>query len=412
MRLTGVLALLCLVSASPASATPNLSSALRVPYYGGTELAYDGRYVYAGQFNGRTDRDQLPRQGGVRIVDTSVTPPRHVGTIGCPGTDMDVAVVRPGLVALGYHRSGCGVKGNGVTLFDVTTPSKPRKLGSVGVVRAHTITPVPGTPYLYASPGGLRNGNGVTSVIDTTNPSKPRVVRTFAADVWGCHDVTFVKTPLRTLGTCAGGAGVRIWDMASPTNPRQLAFIENPDIQFAHGTAISDDGGLLVVNDEAFYFHTCGDPDGVDGALHVYDILRPEEPRYLGRISPPRGRAPYAYFFSDVDSWCTSHQLNFAPASRRLVNAWYTGGDSVYDLTVPGEPREVAWYQPSNAIAWTGHWFGGRVWVNDMNRGLEALDFSEVPVLPPVARTWTPADRIVPGRGTPRPASAQLLCRF
>jgi hypothetical protein len=386
-------------------AATELRPVLRLEYAGGSELAYDGRHVYAGQFNGRTERDEIRSQGGVRIVDAAATPPRLVGTIRCPGTDMDVAVPRAGLLAVGYHRSSCGVGGNGVTLFDVSDPARPRQLGSVNVERAHTLTALPGTPYVYVSPGGLRGGKGLTSVVDTSDPERPRVARTFAPDEWGCHDVTFAGG----LGVCAGGGGVRLWDMADPLRPRQVARVDNPDVQFAHGAAVSDDGGLLVVNDEAYARHGCGPGSGPDGSLHLYDVSRPSAPRYLGRIGPPRGRLSRGGG-RDVATWCTSHQLNFVPGTRRLVNAWFTGGVSVWDLA--GEqPREVASYQPAGAIAWTAHWFGGRVWVNDMSRGLEALELTGSSRGEPAA-TWIPAARIsfAPGARRTPPAAARLLC--
>ena len=413
-RLTALALLASLLPAAPSGAaaeerTPNLTVAMRLPYVGGTELAYDGRYVYAGQFNGRTDRYQLPNQGGVRIIDSQASPPRLVGTIACAGTDIDVEVARPGLLVIAHHRSSCGVAGNGVTTFDVSNPARPRRLGTVSVPSAHTLTAVPGTSYVFVSPGGLRNGAGRTAVVDVSNAAKPRVVRTLQPDFWGCHDVTFAKNLRGTLlGVCAGGDGVRIWDMANPLAPRELSWIdraENPAIYFAHGAAISPDGTLLVVNDEAFGGHSCEGRAAYEGygSLHLYDIARPEAPVYLGAIAPPRGRYALGQP-SDVGSWCTSHQLNFAPNSRRLVNAWFSGGVSVWDLTVPLAPREEAHYVGDGAVVWTAHWVGDRSWVNDMTRGLEVLTMSPLPALPPtpVAPSFTPASAM-PRRAAPAP---------
>jgi hypothetical protein len=405
-----ILPVLLLVSVVPgrvASAaedrTPNLTVELRLPYAGGTEMTSDGRYVYAGQFNGRTERGELPRQGGVRILDTQVSPPKLVGTISCPGTDMDVAIARTGLLVVAHHRSSCGVPGNGVTLFDVTNPAKPKRLASLAVASAHTLTAVPGTNFVYVSPGGLGNGDGVTTVVDVADPRRPVVAARLRPDDWGCHDVTFGK-PLHgpLLGVCTGYSGVRIWDMSEPRKPRVLAFLDrksNPDLQFAHGAAISPDGGLLVVNDEAFFTHECRNTRTTNfGALHLYDITDPAKPGYLGRILPPRGAAPSSNGF-DVRTWCTSHQLNFIPNSRRLVNAWFTGGISVWDLTVPVRPREEAHYMAAGAVTWTAHWFNDRIWVNDMTRGLEVLRLSLLPTGGPVVSpAWTPASAIPPGR--------------
>jgi hypothetical protein len=404
-----------LVAGTPGPATaaaedrsPNLTVETRLPYAGGTELTTDGRYVYAGQWNGRTDRDQLPKQGGVRIFDTQATPPKLVGTIKCAGTDMDVAVVRPGVLAVAHHRSTCGVAKNGVEIYDVSNPARPRRTAGIAVASAHTLTAVPGTNYVYVSPGGLGNGNGVTTVLDVTNAAKPKVATLLRPDFDGCHDVTFSRTPLgRLLGACTGYGGIHLWDLTNPLVPLSLSTVErsqNPAIQFAHGSAISDDGALLVVNDEAFYYHQCrGQTELGYGALHVYDITDPKLPRLLGSIASPRGARAESEPYGHVDTWCTSHQLNFIPKTRRLVNAWFTGGVSVWDLTVPTKPREEAHYVGAGAIVWTAHWINDRVWVNDMSRGLEVLKLSLLPTggpLAPVAPTWTPA-ALMPASRTP-----------
>ena len=420
-RLTVLALLASLLPAAPSGAaedrTANLTVTMRLPYNGGTELASDGRYIYAGQWNGKLDRFESPRQGGVRIFDSQATPPRLVGTIACAGTDIDVAIARPGLLVIAHHRSACGVPKNGVTTFDVSNPAKPRRLGSVAVPSAHTLTAVPGTNYVYVSPGGLQNGDGQTAIVDVTNAARPRIAKIVRPDEWGCHDTTFARN-LRDvlLGVCTGGDGVRIWNMTNPLAPKQISAIstwDNQEIFFAHGSAISPDGTLLVVNDEAYYGHSCDGNGsfGGFGSLHIYDITQPEAPTYVGAIRPPRGAKAFGRP-DDVGSWCTSHQLNFAPNSRRLVNAWFSGGISVWDLTIPSMPREEAHYVGQGAVVWTAHWFNDRIWVNDLTRGVEVLQLSPIPVVPPlpVSPAFTPASEV---RRRPRPVdrpAPKLFC--
>jgi hypothetical protein len=99
------------------------------PYVNGTDLAFDGQYVYAGQLA----TSQSP-QGGVRIYDVAdPDAPEQVAFIDCPGNQNDVAVVEPGIIALAYHNEvggGCrefpradGTASGptqGVRLFDVS----------------------------------------------------------------------------------------------------------------------------------------------------------------------------------------------------------------------------------------------------------------------------------------------------
>jgi hypothetical protein len=377
------LLLVTLPSCGPAEgSTSGLRPALRIPYAGGTRLAFDGRYVYAGQFNGSTQHGQLPRNGGVHIVDSAASPPKLVATIKCAGFDNDVAIVRPGLLALGYTESTCGAGGSGVSLYDVTDPAHPRRAGMLGVEQAHTITPLPGTPYLYVSPGGLviRNrdtgrqaGSENETVVDVTDPAHPRVAATFPVGEQGCHDVSFARLPSMLVGVCSGGDGVELWDMADPLRPKAIATIDDPDVSFAHGVAISEDGKLLVVNDQSHVEHTC-DGRSRAGAIGFYDISDVTRPRKVGYFSPPRGSRAKADFDDGTAAWCSSHQVSFVPGTRHLVVTWYSGGTSLLDVADPARPGELAHYRAADSLAWSAQWFAGRIWVNDMRRGLEVLE--------------------------------------
>jgi hypothetical protein len=386
MRVRGLLCVLLLAlgpsCAQPRASIEGLHRVFRVPYTGGSRLAFDGRYVYAGQFNGTTRHYQSPDNGGVRIVDSTTTPPTVVATIDCPGFDNDVAVIRPGLLALGYSVSTCGPGGDGVTFYDVTDAAHPRKAGTVKIEQQHTITPLPGTPYLFVSPGGVvvkdpesgrQVGTPNETVIDVTDAAAPRVVATFPARQNGCHDVAFARVSSGLVGLCSGGDGVELWDMADPLRPKVIGSLDDPDVSFAHGVAVSDDGSLLVLNDQSHEEHTC-DGRSRAGAIGLYDITDVAHPRKIGHFSPPRGRRHKAKFLDGTAAWCASHQVFFVPGEKRLVVTWYSGGTSLLDVSDPAAPREVAHYREPDSIAWTAQWYAGRIWVNDMSRGLEVLE--------------------------------------
>ena len=155
-------------------------------FSGGTDIAFSGKYVYAMQ--------QGMANGGVHVIQNGAKP-KKLSFIPCPGEQNDVTVVKPGLIALGYHESTCaGVPGGGIRLIDVKNPKRPKFLGSVNDLPGgtHTLTAYPGGKYIYASPGGLpTNGGAVEQIIDVSDPRKPKVAATFAPNKSGCHDFEF-----------------------------------------------------------------------------------------------------------------------------------------------------------------------------------------------------------------------------
>jgi hypothetical protein len=280
-------------------------------------------------------------------------------------------VVRPGLLALGYHSGQCGgIPGAGVRLIDVRNPKKPRFLSSVELPGgAHTLTVYPGTELIYASPGGLANGGSVEQILDASNPNKLKVVATFKPNQTGCHDITFARSPdERMLAFCPGGGEVSIWDVTDELAPVVIAHGFTPSF-FPHAAVPTPDGEYLVMTDEAFAAHDC--VGGPTGSVWVFDIRTPEVPLLVGHWGPQRGAAPVGTI---ANEWCTAHNLNFVGKTRQAVISWYTGGTSVVDFSDPTLPTEVAYFWPDDANSWSSYFFDGRIWVNDLNRGIDVLE--------------------------------------
>ena len=341
--------------------TDNVKLVTSIPYTGGSDIAFQGKYVYFGQ---------LGNEGGVRILDASGKVPKEIAFIPCPGSQNDVAVVRPGLLALGYHSGQCGgIPGAGVRLIDVSNPKKPRFLSSVELPGgAHTITVYPGTDLIYASPGGLANGGGTEQILDASNPNKLKVAATFEHQEIGCHDITFARSPdERMLAFCPGGGEVSIWDVTDELAPVVIAHGFTPSF-FPHAAVPTPDGEYLVMTDEAFVAHDC--MGGPTGSVWVFDIRTPEVPVLAGHWGPQRGAAPAGTIASD---WCTAHNLNFVGNTRQAVISWYTGGTSVVDFSDPLMPKEVAYFMPDDGNSWSSYFFDGRIYTNDLNRGIDVL---------------------------------------
>ena len=381
--LAGLLATAVLLGAVPAQGqenvdkTDNLKLVARFPYVGGTEIAFSGRYAYATQMDGHLNRGETPGQGGIHIFDIGRSKPRHVGSLHCPGNDNDIAVIRPGLVALGFHASKCA-PGQGMVTVDVSNPRKPRVLGHVLVDSSHTITAYPGKPIVYISPGGLAYAGGPEQIVDVSNPRKPKVVATFENNPNGCHDVSFRITKKEKLAFCAGLTEVQVWDVSDPLAPVTIAHITNPAIQYPHYAEASPDGKTLVINDEAFAAHDCITGQSPTGAIWTYDISDPAAPAQLGHFSPPRGEPGIGNEVTWLETWCTSHQFSFMP-NGDVVVPWFTGGTSVIDLSDPTTPTESGYYAPDDAIAYSSQYRDGRIYISDMNRGFEVLQLKTGP---------------------------------
>lgn len=162
----------------------NITEIAHFPYTGGTDLDFAGRYVYAAR---------LGDEGGVHVIDISGSKPVEVAFVPCPGSQNDVALVRPGLIALGFATGSCGEdQGAGVRLIDVSNPKRPRYLDSVAFADGtHTLTTYPGGDYVYASPGGLGENGGTQFILDVRNPRAIEVAGEYTPNPFGCHDVSF-----------------------------------------------------------------------------------------------------------------------------------------------------------------------------------------------------------------------------
>lgn len=359
------------------SKSDNISLIKQFPYTGGSELDASGRYVYSGEINGDTDRNQDPEKGGLHIYDVGGKTPKEVGFLHCPGNDNDVAVVKPGLVVMGFHQNVCASPpGHGLITVDVRNPKRPKILGSITIPGAssHTLTPYPGTNYVYVNPGGLANGASNEHIVDVSNPKKPELVATFKSHPMGCHDLSFYISKDKKLGFCAGYGGVEIWDASDPLAPTVISRIVNPVIQFVHFAIASSDGNLLAIDDEAFALHECRTGQSPTGSVWIYDVSNPATPLVQSRYAPPRGGGPGVGTYAGwVPSWCLSHGLDWQPGTHNLAVTWFTGGVSVLDLSTPTTPSEIAHFQGENAMTYSALWHNGKLFTNDYGRGLDVF---------------------------------------
>ena len=394
IRFSCALSLLVALGVSPAAAAPqvdatgNIRRTASFPYepsdrsnmdVGGSDLAFDGRYVYAAE-QGREGVG-----GGLHIYDAKGKTTKKMSFLACGGWQNDVAVVRKGLVAIGYHKgkTNCGSEAGGITLIDVRDPRRPKLLGSTpddafasadNFAGVHTITQLPGSPYLYASPGGVTTQeSAIETVVDVSDPKRPVVAARIDLGI-GCHDLTFWTKGGTSLGFCSGWGATQVWNMKDPLEPKVLASIVNPLHYFQHSSAVSRDGKLLVIGTETFGNDCAGGPTG---ALLVYDITSPAQPSFKGFFGSPRGSSRVYGGFIDMnfETLCAAHLFNFVGDSHTLVSGNGSGGVSVVDFSVPAEPKETAHYMSSDMpIVFSAYWHDGRVFSN----GLTSFDVFDI----------------------------------
>jgi hypothetical protein len=337
---------------------------------GATDIDFEGDYVYAMQ--------QGATAGGVHIIDHSARVPKEVGFVSCPATQNDVAVVKPGLIALGFHSGLCAgtAGGGGVRLVDVSNPKKGKLLGFVNTPSgSHTITTYPGKPIIYASPGGTANGGSVEQIIDVSNPKKPKIVGTFGPQqggpAAGCHDLNFFIKGDTKVAICTGLGQVQIWDVSDPIAPAVMGAVANPSWFLNHTSDVSDDGAILVISDETEAQDCVGGPSG---AFWAYDFSVPQAPTPLSHYKIQRGQAPVG---TDRPTWCTSHNFNFIPGTHKIVASWYAAGMNVVSWEDPMFPTEEAYYYGTGddtANYWSAYWYDGRIYATDRVKGLDVFE--------------------------------------
>lgn len=338
-------------------------------FLGGTDIAFQGRFIYAMQqgANGGVHVFKHPKRGG---------PPQKVSFIPCPGEQNDVAVVKPGLLVIGYHNSTCaGGSSTGVRLIDVSDPKNPDYLGSVDDLPGgtHTVSVYPGKDIVYANPGGLpTNGGGVEQIIDVSDPEKPKVASTYLPSPNGCHDLTFYVKKDKKLAFCAGLGETQIWDVSEPLAPTTISHIpQEGQMVFPHSVAVTFDGKYAVIGDENFEVHEC--EGGPTGAMWMYDVSNPQAPVPLGYYSIPRGQAPTA---DSRETWCTAHLFNFVPGTYVMVASWYAAGMNIIDFSDMSAPKEIGHYMGTGddyTNYWSAYWHRGRIYANDRTKGLDVL---------------------------------------
>jgi hypothetical protein len=408
------------------SSSPNLRQVANLPKQApfdttsalGTDMAFQGRYAFVGNYNGFVVYD-IGRPNAPTIVSQVL----------CPGSQNDISVYG-NLLFLSTDSSrnddSCAsvtqpatVKESweGIKVFDISDKANPRYLKSVETAcGSHTHTLVPGkdrrTVYLYVSSYSPRADypdcqpphDSISIVkVPVHKPTEAAVVATpnlfpdggyegvpgQTSATTGCHDITAYPTRDLAAGACMGD-GVLL-DIRDREAPRVINRIRDTvNFSFWHSATFNNAGTKVVFTDElgGGGAATCNEVVGPNrGADAVYDITGRGDARkmvFRSYYKIPRVNA-------DTEN-CVAHNGSLIPVLGRdvMVQAWYQGGVSVWDFTDSTRPKEIGFWergplsdtQLTTGGAWSTYYYNGHIYSSDIQKGLDVLKLSDW-------RTWT-----------------------
>lgn len=375
-----------------------------------SDLAFDGRLAYAGNYIGFRVIDVADPENPVVVTD-----------FRCNGAQSDVSVYR-GLLFQSVdspQSSGACSSTNvtastpgmfeGIRIFDVANPAAPVHLTSVPTdcgSHTHTLVPDPANNrvlvYVSSYPLGaaaqgptcrsLEGGGGHSKIsiieVPLADPSAATVspYHLDAGTEWAtylgaytfraCHDISVFTEVGLAAAACMSEA--QVWDISNPTSPQFLWRYDNPAIQPAntdlfHSATFSWDGRIVAFGDESGGGGAarCTDPEDDQGRIWFVDVTTGND---LGSYKIPRSES----------GTCTMHNFNFIPLRGRnvLVSSAYTGGTTVVDIDkllagASESDAEVGYYKPSGANTWSSYWYNGHIYANDILRGVDVFLLSD-----------------------------------
>ncbi len=398
--------------------------------FSNTDLAFQGNYLFQGNYNGFQVYD-ISDPGNIEL---------HVA-VACPGGQGDVSIYGDLLFMSAQETRGrldCGTEGvqdsvsverfRGVRIFDVSNLEAPRQVAAVQTCRGshtHTVVADPDDDenvYVYVSgTSGVRPSDELPGCsglppeedpntsyfrieviqVPLANPEDARIVsmpRLFADPETGelgglwqggdhgegtqesrltnqCHDITVFPEIGLGAGACAGN-GILL-DISDPVNPMRLDEVVDPNFAYWHSATFNNDGSKILFTDEwgGGGQARCRSTDPPDwGANAIFDIVdgKMELAGYY-KLPVPQ---------SELEN-CVAHNGAIIPVPGRdiMVQAWYQGGLSMLDFTDGANAVEIAFFDrgpPSEEEMFTGgywstYWNNGFIYGAEITRGLDVF---------------------------------------
>jgi hypothetical protein len=403
--------------------SPNMKQVAHVPPTAplvggvGTDLAFQGRYAFQGNYNGFTIYD---------IRNPKRT--RIVSQVLCPGSQNDVSITGNLLFlstdsrrsddscASTSQNDGSKPYWEGIKIFDVSNKKAPRYIKSVATAcGSHTHTLVPDkrgkSAYLYissyspsASISGCQPPHDKISIVEVPlrNPTAARVAATpvlfpdggnpgepeleypdETSATTGCHDITVYPAKDLAAGACMGD-GV-LFDISNRLAPREIHRVQDDEnFAFWHSATFNNAGTKVIFTDElgGGGAATCNPEIGqLRGADGIYDIVGRGDARRLVFRS---------YFkidrFQTEEENCVAHNGSLIPVKGRdiMVQSWYMGGVQVWDFTNSARPKKIGYWERGPAAdpdtgggTWSAYYYNGYIYSSDLGKGLDVLEIDD-----------------------------------
>ena len=396
--------------------------------FSNTDLAFQGNYLFQGNYNGFQVYD-ISDPGNIEL---------HVAVV-CPGGQGDVSIYGDLLFMSAQETRGrldCGTEGvqdsvsverfRGVRIFDVSNLEAPRQVAAVQTCRGshtHTVVADPDDDEnVYVSgTSGVRPSDELPGCsglppeedpntsyfrieviqVPLANPEEARIVsmpRLFADPETGelgglwqggdhgegtqesrltnqCHDITVFPEIGLAAGACAGN-GILL-DISDPVNPMRLDEVVDPNFAYWHSATFNNDGSKILFTDEwgGGGQARCRSTDPPDwGANAIFDIVdgKMELAGYY-KLPVPQ---------SELEN-CVAHNGAIIPVPGRdiMVQAWYQGGLSMLDFTDATNAVEIAFFDRGPLSEeemftggyWSTYWNNGFIYGAEITRGLDVF---------------------------------------
>ena len=297
----------------------------------------------------------------------------------------------------------------GFFIFDVSEPTKPRRIGhfQTGSTGTHRNF-YDGGNFIHAAAGAPGMAGKIYRIVDIADPAKPREGGQFSLPEQASGAATSglkfsLHGPAHIEGTRAylpyGDGGAIILDISELSRPRmvsQLAFRGITATQGIHTFLPLPRRRIALVNDEAIREN--GDENL--NMAGVVDISNESQPRLISLFplpEPPAETGLNNFYekggrFGPHNQHHPNHQACLEERDDMAYLTYFNAGLRIYDIRDPRAPKEIAYFippdpktrigtKPSQLVAQTEDVLVDRrgcVYISDKNQGIYILKLNNV----------------------------------